>query len=403
MSLTDTAIRKAKPAAKTKRLYDTKGLYLEVSPRGGKWWRLKYRYAGKEKRLSLGTYPDVSLKEARDRRDDARKLLRNSVDPGVHRKQTKAARVQRHANTFEAVAREWHAKRTASISASYTERTLSRLVRFVFPYLGTRPLAEIEPPEILAVLRKIESRGTGETAHRVRQVIGQVFRYGVATGRAQRDPTADLRGALAAVKGNNFPAVTEPIRVGELLRAFDAHSGEPVVAAALQLAPYLFVRPGELRTMRWEDVDTDSAEWRFNASKTGIERLVPLAPQPLAIIESLRPLTGQSEYVFRSLRGNRPISDAALTAALRRLGIPRSEHTIHGWRATARTLLHERLNWRPEVIEHQLGHKVPDTLGSAYNRTRFLEERRLMMCAWADYLDALKNGDNVVGLRSRRA
>lgn len=404
MPLTDPEIRNAKPADKTKRLYDSRGLYIEITPRGGKYWRHKYRFGGKEKRLSYGVYPEVTLKEARERRDEARRLLRDGLDTSAERKREKARTVERHMNTFEAIAQEWFEKWSPTASPSYSERTWSRLQRFIIPYLGARPLAEIEPPDVLAALRRIEARGTGETAHRVRNVIGQVFRYGVATGRCSRDPTADLRGALGTVKGKHYPAPTDPKRVGELLRMLEAHQGEPVVSAALRLAPMLFVRPGELRKMRWSNLDLEACEWRFTLSKVHTEHLVPLADQAVAIIKELHPLTGHGEHVFRALRGDRPISDAALTAALRRLGIPADELVVHGWRATARTLLHERLNFPPDIIERQLGHRVPDRLGAAYNRTRFLDERRKMMQAYADYLDVLKNDTGkVLPLQGRRA
>jgi integrase len=384
--LTDAKVRNAKPGTKTTRLYDSGGLYLELSPAGGKWWRLKYRYRGRERRMSLGIYRDVSLAMAREKRDAARWLLAKKIDP-----QRKA-----EAGTFEAVAREWHAKQTWA--PSHAVRVLRRLEKYAFPYLGN--VAEIEPPDVLAVVRRLEGRGTGEEAHRVLQIIGQVMRYAVAGGLAKRDPTADLRGALAPATENHFPAVTDPKRIGGLLRMIDAYGGEPTVRSALRIAPYLFVRPGELRQMTWADVDLDAAEWRFTTSKTKTEHMVPLAPQVVEIIEDLRPLTEHTPWVFLGLRGNRPISDMALGAALRRLGIDtRTEHTMHGWRATARTLLHEVLGYAPEVIEHQLAHKVPDRLGGAYNRTKFAEKRREMMQRWAAYLDSLRDGAEVVPLR----
>ncbi len=384
--LTDAKVRNAKPGTKTTRLYDSGGLYLELSPAGGKWWRLKYRYQNRERRMSLGIYPDVSLAMAREKRDAVRRLLAQGIDP-----QRKV-----EAGTFEAAAREWHAKQ--AWAPSHAVRVLRRLEKYAFPHLGN--VAEIEPPDVLAVVRRLEGRGTGEEAHRVLQIIGQVMRYAVAGGLAKRDPTADLRGALAPATENHFPAVTDPKRVGGLLRMIDTYGGEPTVRSALRIAPYLFVRPGELRTMRWEDVDLEAAEWRFTTSKTKTEHLVPLAPQVVEIIEDLRPLTEHTPWVFLGLRGNRPISDMALGAALRRLGIDtRTEHTMHGWRATARTLLHEVLGYAPEVIEHQLAHKVPDQLGSAYNRTKFAEKRREMMQHWAAYLDSLRDGAEVVALR----
>ena len=300
--LTDAKVRNAKPGPKPVRLYDTGGLYLEVSlevsPAGGKWWRLKYRHQNRERRMSLGTYPDVALARAREKRDAARRLLADGIDP-----QRKA-----RPETFEAVAREWYAKQTWA--PSHAVRVLRRLEKHAFPHLGN--VAEIEPPDVLAVVRRLEGRGTGEEAHRVLQIVGQVMRYAVAGGLARRDPTADLRGALAPATENHFPAVTDPKRVGEVLRMIEGYGGEPTVRSALRIAPYVFVRPGELRTMRWEDVDLEAAEWRFTTSKTKTEHLVPLAPQVVEIIEDLRPLTEHTPWVFLGLRGKRPISDMAL-------------------------------------------------------------------------------------------
>lgn len=397
--LTQARIQNAKPGAKPMKLFDGGGLYLEISPAGGRWWRVKYRFSGREKRLSLGVYPDVGLKAAREKHAAARALLAQGIDPSAARK----AAAQTHVGTFEAVAREWHAQQAAAWAPSHSVRVLSRLERYAFPVLGHRPVAQIEPPDVLALLRPLEGRGTGEEPHRVLQIIGQVMRYAVATSRAHRDPTPDLRGALGPVNERHFPAATDPKRVAELLRMIEGYGGEPTVRSALRIAPYVFVRPGELRAMRWGDVDLDAKEWRFTTSKTKTEHLVPLAPQVVAILEELRPLTGNSPWVFLGLRGERPISDMALGAALRRLGIDtRTEHTVHGWRATARTLLHEVLQYEPAVIEHQLAHRVPDALGRAYNRTKFAEQRRTMMQAWANYLDGLRTGAQVVPINAGR-
>lgn len=397
MALTDTTIRNAKPGPKPIRLFDGGGLYLEVSPAGGKLWRLKYRIDGKEKRLSLGVYPDVGLKEARDRRDDARKLLAAGIDPG-----RKAEKAEPAPDTFEAVAREWFSRHLEAKAPGHRDKVVRRLERDVFPHLGSRPVAEIKAPEILAVVRRIEARNVLETAHRALQNIGQVIRYAVATGRADSDPTQSLRGALAPWKPQHMAAPTDPAKVGEILRALDAFSGGPVVGAALRLLPLVFVRPGELRTMRWEQIDIEAKEWRYTVSKTKTDHLVPLSRQALAILEALRPLTEHlpGGWVFPGGRSPKsPMSNAAINAAYRRLGIDtRNELTGHGWRAAARTLLHENLNYPPEIIEHQLAHSVPDSLGRAYNRTKFLKERRAMMQAWADYLDTLKAGAMVVPL-----
>lgn len=402
MPLTDAAIRKSKPAPKARKLSDGGGLFLLIAPTGGKLWRLKYRFGGKEKLLALGAYPHVTLARARQQRDEAKRQLAEGIDPGQLKKAVKSQQVERTSNSFEAVAREWVARHLAERAESHRSRVVSRLERCVFPYLGARPVAEITAPEVLAVARRIEARGAIETAHRALQNVGQVMRYAVATGRAVTDPTAALRGALTPANPQHMAApADDPARVGEILRATEAFKGGPVVAAALRLLPLLFCRPGELRTMCWADVDLDAAEWRFTTSKTRTEHLVPLSRQAVAILRELHPLTGHGRHVFPSARGaGRPMSDAAINAAYRRLGIDtRTELTGHGWRAVARTLLHERLGFAAEVIEHQLAHAVPDALGRAYNRTKFIDERRRMMQAWADHLDRLKAGADVVTLR----
>lgn len=393
MALTDVAVRNAKPTGKLYRLFDERGMYLEVSAAGGKWWRFKYRFAGKEKRLSLGVYPDVGLKEARERRDKARKQLADGTDPGQHKKAQKAATLERAANSFEVVAREWIGRQSHGWAQSHAEKVVQRLEKDIFPWLGGRPVAEIAAPELLAVIRRIEQRGAHDTAHRALQNCGQVFRYAVATGRGQRDPSADLRGALPPVRRENFASITDPMKVAELLRAMDAFRGTFIVKCALQLAPLLFVRPGELRKAEWSGFDLDKAEWRYLVTKTKTEHLVPLATQAVAILRQLQALTGHRTYVFPGRDVRKPMSEAAINAALRRMGYDtKTEITGHGFRAMARTILHEELQVKPEVIEHQLAHKVPDTLGAAYNRTRFLKDRRLMMQQWADYLEGLKSG-----------
>ena len=395
MPLTDTAIRKTKPGDRTQKLFDGGGLYLEVAPSGGKWWRLKYRYGGKEKRLSLGVYPDISLKEARDKRDVARKQLANDIDPSEHRKATKAARAEQSANSFEVIAREWYARHAANWVPSHGDRIIRRLERDIFPWLGNKPVAGVTAPQLLEVIRRIEQRGALETAHRALSNCGQVFRYAVATGRAERDPSGDLRGALPPVKGTHFASVTEPVKVAEILRAMDGYEGTLPVRCALRLAPLVFVRPGELRHAEWSDIDLDAAEWRYTVTKTDTPHIVPLASQAVAILRELEPLTSRGRYVFPSARhpkGDRPMSDNAVLAAMRRLGIGKDEMSGHGFRAMARTILDEVLGFRPDFIEHQLAHAVRDPNGRAYNRTAHLPERRKMMQAWADYLDSLKIG-----------
>lgn len=401
MPLSDTQIRKAKPAEKTQRLSDGRGLYLEISPKGGKWWRFKYRFDGKEKRLSLGVYPDISLKDARERREEARKLVAHGVDPSEARKAEKLARRQQVEDSFEAIAREWFAKKSPVWVDSHATRIIRRLERDIFPWLGGRPVVDISAPQLLETVRRIEARGAIETAHRALQNCGQVFRYAIATGRAERDPSGDLRGALTPVKGDHFAAVTEPGDLGRILRAIDCYEGTLPVACALRLAPLVFVRPGELRHALWADVDLEGAEWRFTVTKTKTQHIVPLARQAIAILEELHPLTSRGRYIFpsaRNPRGDRPMSDNAVLAALRRMGIAKDEMSGHGFRAAARTILDEVLCVPPHLIEHQLAHAVRDPLGRAYNRTAHLAERRQMMQDWADYLDTLKAGAKIIPL-----
>ncbi len=397
MSLTDTAIKNAKPGEKARKLYDSGGLYLEVSPKGGKWWRFKYRFGGKEKRLSLGVYPDISLKNARDRRDDARKLVANAVDPAEHRKAEKATNTEQAANSFEVIAREWFAKHSTNWVPSHADRIIRRLERDIFPWIGDKPIATLTPPQLLGTIRRIEERGALETAHRALANCGQVLRYAVATGRAERDPSGDLRGALPPVKGTHFASVTDPKKVGEILRAIDGYEGTLIVRCALHLAPLVFVRPGELRHAEWAHINLDKAEWRYTVTKTDTPHIVPLSHQAVTILQELQPFTGKGRYVFPSARSAvRPMSDNAVLAAMRNLGIRKEDMTGHGFRAMARTILDEELGFRPEYIEHQLAHAVRDPNGRAYNRTVHLEERRKMMQDWADYLDKLKAGAEII-------
>lgn len=401
MSLTDAKARNAKPRTQQYKIFDTDGLFLLVSSAGGKWWRLKYRFGGKEKLISLGTYPEVSLAQARVRRDEARKQVADNIDPSQARKALKAANVQNE-STFEVVAREWHMKFTLTWTPGHAITIKNRLEYNVFPWIGERPINEIKAPELLMVLRRIESRGALESAHRVRTICGQVFRYAVATGRAERDPAADLRGALPPVKSVHLSAMTKPEEVAGLLRAIDGYQGSFVTKCALRLAPYLFVRPGELRQMEWAQVDLEAAEWNIPAEKMKIRQphLVPLARQSIEILRELQPLTGAGKYVFPNPRtANRPMSNNGVLSALRRMGFEKEEMTGHGFRAMARTILDEVLQFRADFIEHQLAHAVRDPNGRAYNRTAHLAERRSMMQTWADYLDGLKAGAKVVPLR----
>jgi integrase len=333
----------------------------------------------------------VSLKDVRDRRDAARKLLADGIDPSVNRKLQKAAHADRAANSFEVVAREWFSKYFATWAASHSDRIVRLFERDIFPWIGGRPVAEITAPELLNVVSRIENRGAVETAHRALGNCGQVFRYAIATGRAAHDPSGDLRGALAPVKGAHFAATTEPQQVAKILRAMDGYEGSLVVRCALRLAPLVFVRPGELRRAEWADIDLDGAEWRYVVTKTNTPHIVPLATQSLDILRELLPLTGKGRFVFPSGRSNqRPMSDNAILAAMRRMGIDKDEMSGHGFRAVARTILDEVLGVRPDYIEHQLAHAVRDPNGRAYNRTAHLPERKKMMQLWADYLDKLK-------------
>jgi len=400
MPLSDIQVKTAKPAEKPLRLFDGGGMYLEISPTGGKLWRMKYRFEGKEKRLSFGIYPGVSLREARDRREEARKQLAQGIDPAAQKKALKAAKAEGNANSFEVVAREWFDKFKTTRTEGHTSKIIARLERDIFPWLGAQPIASISAPDVLAVLRRIEDRGAIETAHRAKGDISMVMRYGISTGRATRDPCPDLKGALAPSVPKHFAAIVEPKEVGSFLRTMDGYTGTLMVRVALKLAPLLFCRPGELRHMKWSQIDLEAAEWRYTASKTKTDHLVPLARQAVDSLREIHPLTGRHEYVFAGYDPKRPMSGNTVNAALRRMGFDtQREITGHGFRAMARTILAEQLHVKPEVIEHQLAHKVADPLGAAYNRTKFLKERKEMMQQWADYLDKLRGGATVVLFR----
>lgn len=405
MSLTETAIRKAKPATKPQRLFDGGGMYLEVSPAGGKLWRLKYRHGGKEKRLALGAYPDTGLKDARDKRDAARKLLAAGVDPADMRKAAKAAGEERAANSFAMIAAEWLALQKLRMATATLEKAQWTFDEQVNPWIGSRPIAEIDAPEVLKLLRRIEQRGAHETAHRTKQRCGQVFRYAIATSRAKHDPTADLRGALAPVVSTLRAAITDPVKVGDLLRAIATYQGSLVTKCALRLAPFVFVRPGELRKAEWAEIDLDGAQWRIPAARMKMreEHIVPLAAQAVAILRELHPLTGRGQYVFPSHRGTaRTMSENTVNAALRYMGFDKDTMCGHGFRALASTRLNE-MGWAPDVIERQLAYAERNKVRAAYNRAQYLDERTRMMTAWADYLDALKAGGNVIPIKAKRA
>jgi integrase len=397
MPLTDTAIKNAKAAPdKAYKLQDEKGMYLLVNPNGSKYFRYNYRFNGTRKTLALGVYPATSLKEARDKRDTAIKLVMSGIDPCLDRKIKKTGATE---NSFKAIALEWYAKHLANKSESHQKRTLALLERDLFPWLGNRPINDIKAPELLAVLQRIESRNAIETAHRALQTSGQVFRYAEVTGRVDRDISQALKGALSKVDKGHFSSLTEPLKAAPLLRAIDVYSGTFVVKSALQLAPLVFVRPSELRQAEWEHIDIEAKEWRYLVTKTNTPHIVPLSSQAIEILTNLYPLTGKGRFVFPSARtpnGSRAMSDVALLAGLRRMGFDKSEMSVHGFRAMARTILDEVLGFRPDFIEHQLAHSVRDPNGRAYNRTSHLAERHKMMQAWADYLDSLKAGAVVV-------
>ncbi len=400
--LSDIKIKSLKPKDKSYNVTDEKGLSIEISPQGGRWWRFKYRFDGKQKRLSLGIYPEVSLKQARERRDEFRRQIADGIDPAEARKALKHSRGEH--NSFEAVAREWHSKQKHTWSDDHADRTLTRLEKNVFPWMGTKIVNEITSPELLAVLRRVESRGALETAHRIHQICGQVFRYAVATGRAERDPAADLKGALPPTKVKHHASITEPQKVGELMRAISSYSGGFVTSCALRLAPFVFVRPKELRCAEWSEFDLDNAEWRIPAEKMKMRTLhiVPLSKQAINILQELNPLTGSGRYLFPSNRTtSRPISENTINAALRRLGYSKEEMSGHGFRSMASTLLNEQ-GWNRDAIERQLAHSERDGVRAAYNYAEYLPERRKMMQAWADYLDGLANGADVIPFNKSR-
>ena len=400
MALTDAALRTAKPTDKPYKLSDGKGLFALVHPNGSKYWRLKYRYNGKEKTLALGVYPETGLKEARQRCDDARKLLANDTDPGTVKKVQKAARLADAENSFKAVSIEWLSKQKPAWSEGHYDRVYARLENNAWPKLGKLPISSIKPVTVLEALREIEKRNAHYMAGRVKETVGQVMRYAVATGRAEYDPTPSLKGALTAHVTKHMASVTDPKRVGEILRMFDAFTGSHAVRVALNLAPLVFARPGELRQMRWDELDLDGKLWDLPRGRMKMREshLVPLSTQAVALIEEMRPHSGHLEHVFPGARDpKRAMSNAAINAALRRLGIDTQEElTGHGFRAMARTILRERLGFDSEWVESQLSHKKQGALGSAYDRTTFIEQRKEMMQAWADYLDKLKAGAEVI-------
>lgn len=403
MALTDTFIKRAKHTGKAAgdKHADGGGMYLLVKE-AGKYWRWDYAHADKRKTLALGVYPAVGLADARKARDKARKLLAQGTDPSTAKREAKQATAAAAATTFEAVARDWLTKTAADRMPSTTQKIEKWLSHDVYPYLGSMPISAIGPRDVLAALRHMEARGALESVQRVKQHIGQVFRYAIATGSAERDPTPDLKGALTKAAPRHFAAITDPKKAGELLRSILAYSGHPYTVAALKLSPLVFVRPGELRTAEWSEIDLDAAEWRIPGSKMKMktDHIVPLSTQAVEILRGQQLLTGHGRYVFPGLRtGERPMSENTINGALRAMGYAQEVHTAHGFRAMARTIMDEVLNERVDLIEHQLSHAVKDTNGRAYNRTAHLPARREMMQRWADYLDKLAAGGAVVALR----
>lgn len=400
--LTDTKIRALKAREKVYRLADANGLCIEVRPNGTKVWRYRYRHHGKASMVTLGQYPTTTLQAARTERDRLRAIVQAGSNPALVARLERQALATRAVNTFGAIAAELLEKRLREGMTTGSVVRERRLAEKDLADLSDVLVHDVTAPMLLMALRKIEARGVIETAHRARSLAGRVFRYAIATGRADRNPAADLVGALEQPKVQHFPALTDPDEVAQLLRSLHSYAGEPATIAALKLAPMLFVRPGELRQMEWADVNLEAAEWRFTASKTAQDHIVPLATQAVGILTELHPLTSRSMYVFPGARSSkRPMSENTINAALRNLGYDRETMTGHGFRAMARTILDEVLGFRPDFIEHQLAHAVRDPLGRAYNRATHLPERRKMMQVWADYLDKLRAGAQVHQLASR--
>lgn len=402
--LSDSSVRSAKPQKKAYMLRDGAGLWLRVEPAGRKWWKLRVVFAKKENSFALGDYPALSLSDAREKANEIRKQVANGVDPGIERKSAKQAKSGE--GGFEAIAREWHTKFSPTWAESHSKKLIGRLELYVFPWIGKKPIDEVSAQELLNVLRRIEDKGHLETAHRVRQVCSQVFRYAVQTGRAERDCAADLKGAIPPATEKRLAAIIVPEEIGNLLKAIDEYPGTYVIRCALRLAPHVFLRPGELRKAEWFEFDLEAAEWRLpiermkgrqrikDARKGDVGHIVPLSRQAVEVLTDLHRLTGTGRYVFPGLRNrDRPISDAALTNALRRMGYSSDEQTVHGFRHIASTRLHE-LGFDSHLIEKQLAHSDRNKIRSVYNHAEYLPERRKMMCVWSDYLDQLKAGND---------
>ena len=396
--LTATAVKNAKTRTKSYNLSDGGGLYVLVKPNGTKAWRFNYRFAGKQKTLAIGVYPDISLKKAREKHQEARQNLANHIDPNIYKKAKRISDQDMQFNSFKVIALEWLQKRGTK-SDGGDKRLIRLLQKDLFPYIGSLPVSQVTSPDLLRALRRIEHRGAVNTAHRAKQIAGMVFRYAVATGRAERDPSFDLKGALAQPTKTHFKSITEPAEVGPLIAAINNYQATPVVMAALRLTPLLVCRPGELRHLEWKEVNFDEARIELPASKmkTREPHIIPLATQAMEILKELQLITGRSKFVFPSARGNsRPLSENGVRTALRTLGYKNEQISPHGFRAMARTILDEILNFPVDWIEHQLAHSVKDANGRAYNRTKHLEQRRGMMQTWADYLDQLASSVNKI-------
>lgn len=405
MPLTIAAINAAKPRVSAYKLADGQGLYLLVSPSGGRLWRMNYRFLGHQKTLTFGSYPDVSLARAREKRADARRVLADGVDPLEARKAKVREAKAKSEETFKVIANEWFERLELEGRAKKTLEKMRWLLDMAYPLIGNRPIADLTAPELLEVLRKVEARGRYETANRLRSTFGTIFRYAIVTGRAQRDVSFDLRGALITPKPQHRAAILDPKALGGLLRAVDAHEGQPVVRIALKLLPHMFPRPGELRLAEWKEFDFETAVWTIPAEKMKMRRAhkVPLTEQVLDLLAELEPISGDSKYLFPSVRSaDRPITDSTLNAALRRLGFGKEEVSAHGFRATASTLLNEMGKWHPDAIERQLAHVESNDVRRAYARGTHWDERVKMMRHWSNYLDALQSGAKILKANFRR-
>ena len=395
MSLTDTAIRSAKPQAKAVKLFDGGGLYLEISPAGGKWWRLKYRFAGKEKRISLGVYPAIGLKEARQKREEMKKLIAQGIDPSEQKKEERAAIIaaeREQAMTFEAVAREWYSKKTSHLTPDYQKQIISRLENMLFPHIGGIPVATMEPSDLLKAVRHAEERGAIETAHRLVQLAGQVCRYARLVGYAKYDISSGLSEALPPVQTKHLATIIEPKEIGLLLRAIEAYEGDISIVYALRILPYVFVRSVEIRGAEWAEIDLNNALWIIPPGRMKMRKphTVPLSRQVVELLTALQAYSGGGRLVFPSpFSATRCISDMGLLNALRRMGYEKGQMTIHGFRSMASTLLNEQ-GYRGDVIEAQLAHGERNAIRAAYNHASYMEERRAMMQEWADHLDGLR-------------